>query len=164
MGLNGDTRKQRDTMVTFYDVPANPLIEALADRLEEHLEEPDWLAYAKTSPAKEFPPEQDDFWYIRGASILRKVAMKGPIGVSRLSTEYGDRSRGTNRYGTRPNHHVDGSRNIIRTLLQQLEDADLILLEEGAGRRIAPDGQQLLDDVAEEVHATLDREELERYA
>ncbi len=151
-------------MVTFYDVPANPLIEALAERLEDRLEEPDWLAYAKTSPAKEFPPEQEDFWYVRGASLLRKVAKMGPIGVSRLATEYGDKADGTTRYGNRPGRRVDGSRKIIRTLLQQLEDEDLILLEEGAGRRLAPDGEALLNDVAQSVHEELDRPELERYA
>ncbi|MFW6448352.1 MAG: 30S ribosomal protein S19e [Halobacteriota archaeon] len=151
-------------MVTFYDVPADAFIEALAERLEDHLEPPEWMRYAKTSPAKEFPPERDDFWYVRGASVLRKVAMAGPVGVSRLATEYGGRAEGTHRFGTRPGRRVDGSRKIIRTILQQLEDADLVLLEEGAGRRIAPAGRELLDGVAAEVHADLDREELERYA
>ncbi len=151
-------------MVTFYDVPADALISELADQLEGRLEEPAWMAYAKTSPAKEFPPEQEDFWYIRAASVLRKVAMEGPIGVSRLATEYGGRARGTTRYGMAPAHRVDGSRKIIRTILQQLEDEELILLEEGAGRRIAPDGRALLDAAAEDVHEALDRPELERYA
>ncbi len=151
-------------MVTFHDVPPDALIPALAEHLEGRLEEPDWLPYAKTSPAKEFPPEQDDFWYVRGASLLRKVAIEGPIGVSRLATEYGDRGEGTTRYRNRPAHRVDGSRKIIRTLLQQLEDEDLLLLEEGAGRRVAPDGRQLLDEVAAAVHESLDRPELERYA
>lgn len=150
-------------MVTFYDVPADALIQALAGRLEDRLDEPDWMAYAKTSTAKEFPPEQADFWYVRGASILRKVAIEGPIGVSKLATEYGDRAEGTARFETRPGRRVDASRKIIRTLLQQLEDADLILLEEGAGRRITPGGQQLLDEVARAVHEELDRPELERY-
>lgn len=151
-------------MVTFYDVPAAALIEALAEQLQDRLEEPEWMQYAKTSTAKEFPPEQDDFWYVRGASVLRKVAIEGPVGVSRLATEYGDQAEGTNRYGMRPPRRVDGSRKIIRTLLQQLEDEDLILLEEGAGRRIAPDGRALLDEVAKSVHEDLDRDELERYA
>ncbi|MFW6153109.1 MAG: 30S ribosomal protein S19e [Halobacteriota archaeon] len=150
-------------MVTFYDVPAEALIPALAERLEDRLDEPDWMAFAKTSPAKEFPPEQDNFWYVRGASILRKVAMEGPIGVSRLATEYGDRAEGTARFETRPGRRVDASRKIIRTLLQQLQDADLILLEEGAGRRLTPDGQRLLNEVAASVHEDLDRPELERY-
>ncbi len=151
-------------MVTFYDVPADALIEELSERLEGRLEEPEWMAYAKTSAANEFPPEQENFWFIRAASILRKVAIKGPIGVSRLSTEYGARKEGSNRYGSRPSHRVDGSRKIIRVILQQLEDEDLILLEEGAGRRIAPDGRALLDEVANEVIGSLDRQELERYA
>lgn len=164
MGLNGPVGNQPGTMVTFHDVPADALIGALAERLEGRLEEPDWLRFAKTSPAKEFPPEQEDFWYVRGASLLRKVAIDGPVGVSRLATEYGARDDGTDRYGNRPGRRVDGSRKIIRTLLQQLEDEELILLEEGAGRRVAPAGRELLDEVAGEVHASLDRPELDRYA
>lgn len=164
MGLNGQVRNHPGTMVTFHDVPPDALISALADRLEGRLEEPAWMRYAKSSPAKEFPPEQEDFWYVRGASLLRKVAIEGPVGVSRLATEYGDRAEGTDRYGNRPAHRVDGSRKIIRTLLQQLEDEDLLLLEEGAGRRVAPDGRQLLDEVAAEVNEALDRPELDRYA
>lgn len=164
MGLNANDRNGHGTMVTFYDVPADAVIEALADRLADRLEEPEWMAYAKTSPAKEFPPEQEDFWYLRGASLLRKVATEGPVGVSRLATEYGDRGEGTARFETRPGRHVDGSRKIIRTLLQQLEDEDLVLLEEGAGRRISPDGRALLDEVADEVMSELDQPDLERYA
>lgn len=151
-------------MVTFHDVPPAALIEALAERLEDRLDEPDWVQFAKTSPAKEFPPEQDDFWYVRGASLLRRVALDGPVGVSRLATEYGSHAEGTNRFGNRPGRRVDGSRKIIRTLLQQLEDEELVLLEEGAGRRVAPDGRQLLDEVAEDVAEALDRPELDRYA
>lgn len=151
-------------MVTFYDVPADALIEALAERLEGRVEAPEWMDHAKTSPAKEFPPEQEDFWERRAASVLRKVAIEGPIGVSRLATEYGDSAEGTTRYSMRPSSRVDGSRNIIRTILQQLEDEDLLLLEEGAGRRVAPDGRALLDEVAAEVHESLDRQELDRYA
>lgn len=163
MGLNANDRNSLGNMVTFYDVPPDALIEALSERLEDRLDRPDWMTYAKTSPAKEFPPEQDNFWYVRGASILRKVAMEGPIGVSRLSTEYGDRAEGTARFRSRPSRRVDASRKIIRTLLQQLQDADLILLEEGAGRRVTPDGERLLNEVAAEVHEQLDRPELERY-
>ena len=163
MGLNANDRNSQGTMVTFYDVPPDALIEALSERLEDHLDRPDWVAYAKTSTANEFPPEQENFWFIRGASILRKVAIEGPIGVSRLATEYGSRAEGSARFETRPGRRVDASRKIIRTLLQQLEDADLILLEEGAGRRTTPEGQRLLNEVAAEVHERLERPELERY-
>lgn len=151
-------------MATMYDVPADDLIEALADDLADRLEEPEWGAFAKSGVDKELPPEQDDFWATRAASLLRKVSDRGPIGVERLSTEYGGAKGGSNRYQVAPDKRADGSKNLIRTILQQLEDEDLVETAEGEGRRITAEGQSLLDDTAGQVLDDLDRPELERYA
>ncbi|MDZ7731693.1 MAG: 30S ribosomal protein S19e [Natrialbaceae archaeon] len=151
-------------MVTMYDVPADAHIEALAADLEDRLDPSEWAAFAKTGVDRELPPEQDDYWAVRAASLLRKVADRGPIGVERLATEYGGSKRGTNRYKVAPNRRSDGSRNLIRTILQQLEDEDLVMTAEGEGRRITADGQRLLDETAGDVLQDLDRPELERYA
>ncbi len=151
-------------MATMYDVPADDLIEALADDLADRLEEPEWGAFAKTGVDRELPPEQDDFWATRAASLLRKVADRGPIGVERLSTEYGGAKGGSNRYQVAPDHRTDGSKNLIRTILQQLEEEDLVETAEGEGRRITAEGRSLLDDTAGSVLEDLDRPELERYA
>lgn len=151
-------------MATMYDVPADDLIEALAEDLEERLDEPDWAQFAKTGADRELPPEQEDFWAVRAASLLRKVADRGPIGVERLATEYGGAKDGSTRYRVAPAHRTDGSRNLIRTILQQLEEEDLVETAEGEGRRITADGQSLLDDTAGDVLEELDRPELERYA
>ncbi len=151
-------------MATMYDVPADDLIEALAEDLEDRLDEPDWSQFAKTGVDRELPPEQEDFWATRAASLLRKVADRGPVGVERLSTEYGGGKAGTNRYRVAPDRRTDGSKNVIRTILQQLEEEDLVETAEGEGRRITPAGRSLLDDTAGEVLEELDRPELERYA
>ncbi|SIR39369.1 small subunit ribosomal protein S19e [Natronorubrum daqingense] len=151
-------------MATMYDVPADDLIEALADDLEERLEEPDWGKFVKSGVDRDLPPEQEDFWAVRSASLLRKVADRGPVGVERLSTEYGGAKGGSNRYQVAPDKRADGSKNLIRTILQQLEDEDLVETAEGEGRRITPEGQSLLDDTAGSVLEDLDRPELERYA
>ena len=151
-------------MATMYDVPADDLIEALADDLADRLEEPEWGKFAKTGVDKELPPEQEDFWATRAASLLRKVADRGPVGVERLSTEYGGAKGGSNRYQVAPDKRADGSKNLIRTILQQLEEEDLVETAEGEGRRVTADGQSLLDDTAGDVLEALDRPELERYA
>ena len=151
-------------MATMYDVPADALIEALAEDLEERLDEPDWAQFAKTGVDRELPPEQEDFWATRAASLLRKVADRGPVGVERLATEYGGGKPGSNRYRVAPDKRADGSRNLIRTILQQLEDEGLVETAEGEGRRVTAEGQSLLDDTAGDVLADLDRPELERYA
>lgn len=151
-------------MTTLYDVPAADLNEAVAAKLEDRLDEPDWAEFAKTGEGRELPPEQENFWARRAASVLRKVATDGPVGVERLATVYGGKKGGSNRYQVAPEHRTDGSRNVIRTILQQFEDEDLVEAEGSAGRRVTGDGRSLLDDTAGEVMEGLDRPELERYA
>jgi small subunit ribosomal protein S19e len=151
-------------MVTLYDVPADDLIEAVAAELEERIEEPEWAKFTKTGPSRELPPQQDDFWYVRAASLLRKLAIDGPKGIDRLATEYGGKKRGSNRYRVAKAAQTDGSKKLIRTILQQLEEEDLVTTVTGEGRRITPEGQSFLDSVAGDVLESLDRPELERYA
>ncbi|MDY6771016.1 MAG: 30S ribosomal protein S19e [Candidatus Nanohaloarchaea archaeon] len=137
-------------MVTVYDVRANPLIERTADELEESVEEidaPDWSAFVKTGVNKEKPPQQDNWWYLRSAAILRTVYMDGPVGVEKLRTKYGSERR----RGHQTEHFHKASGKIIRTALQQLEEAGLVKLEEGEGRKITPEGQSFLDDLSKEV-------------
>jgi small subunit ribosomal protein S19e len=153
-------------MPTLYDVPPDALVEAVAEHLadEDAVAEPDWFRFAKTGVGRELPPEQDDFWTHRAASLLRKVAIEGPVGVGTLRTAYGGSRQGSNRYRVRPEHSSDASGKIIRTALQQLETAGYVQTAEGEGRRITPEGRGLLDEVAGDVLETLDRPDLERYA
>ena len=151
-------------MVTLFDAPADALIEALAADLEDRIDAPDWATYAKSGPDREFPPEEEDFWYVRAASVLRRVAIDGPVGVDRLSTHYGGTTGGSNRYRVAPNHRSDASEKVIRTILQQLEEAGLVERPPNdEGRVVSAEGRSLLDSTAGEVIADLDRPELERY-
>jgi small subunit ribosomal protein S19e len=152
-------------MVTLYDVPADALLEALAEKLEGELDEPDWAPYAKSGSGREFPPEQADYWSVRAASVLRTVAKDGPVGVERLANRYGSVKDGTDRYGMKPRHGTAGSRKQLRTMLQQLEDAGYLERPPNdEGRVISAEGQSLLDTTAGEVLESLDRPDLERYA
>jgi small subunit ribosomal protein S19e len=151
-------------MATLYDVPAEALIEAVAAELEDRIDQPDWAEFTKTGSDRELPPQQDDFWFVRTASLLRKVAMRGPIGVERLATEYGGSKKGTTRYRVSGDHHAAGSRKIVRTALQQLEEEGFVETAKGEGRRITDEGRSFLDGVAGDVLADLDRPELEKYA
>jgi len=158
-------RAEPESMVTLYDVPADALIEALAEKLEGELEAPDWAVYAKSGAGREFPPEQADFWVVRAASVLRTVAKNGPVGVKRLATRYGSAKEGSSRYGMAPRHRTTGSRNQLRTILQQLEEAGYLERPPNdEGRVVSAEGQSLLDTTAGEVIEDLDRPELERYA
>jgi small subunit ribosomal protein S19e len=151
-------------MVTIYDVPADALIEDVAERLEDRIEQPEWMDFVKTGQTRELPPQQEDFWYVRAASLLRKVAMDGPVGVDRLSTEYGGRKKGSTRYRVSGKHSESGSKKVVRTILQQLEDEGLVTIASGEGRKVTDEGQSFLDNAAADVLESLDRPELERYA
>jgi small subunit ribosomal protein S19e len=106
------------------------------------------LGIWKTSCAKEFPPENTEaFWYVRSASLLRKLTLKKQIGVSRLRKEYGSRQRN----GVRPARFRKSSGKIIRRCLQQLEKAGLVQIDKASGRKITSVGQSLVDKVAHEL-------------
>ena len=142
-------------MTTFYDVPADLLIPALADRLEanDKINQPDWAEFVKTGAHKERPPVQKNWWFLRSAAILRKVGRMGPVGVNHLSQAFG----GPKNRGVAPNRATAGSRHVIRTSLQQLEDAGLVTVRRNAagtvnmGRILTAEGQKILDAVAHEV-------------
>ena len=137
-------------MVTVYDVPAEKLILKVSEKLKENdkIVPPEWAEFAKTGIHTERAPVQQDWWYTRAASIMRKLYVKGPMGTSKLAGEYG----GFNDRGCKPNKAVKGSRNIVRKCLIQLQDAGLLeATQEKQGRKISPAGQKLLDNSAKEV-------------
>jgi small subunit ribosomal protein S19e len=137
-------------LVTVYDVPADVLIKRLAEELKENFPEvnpPPWAMFVKTGCFKERVPENPDWWYVRAASILRKLYVKGPIGVSRLATEYGGRKRGRRR----PPHFRKAGRNHIRKILQQLEKSGLVHKVDKKGRGLTPKAVSFLDSLATEI-------------
>ena len=150
-------------MVNVYDIPPEHLIVKLAARLksEGKIHPPEWADYVKTGVHKEKAPDQDDWWYHRIAAVLRKIYIKGPIGVSRLSAEFGGRvDRGSKPYRARK-----GSGSITRVALKQLEELGLVVNEKGRGRIIASSGRSLLDNVSYDVYKELakDNVELSKY-
>jgi small subunit ribosomal protein S19e len=136
-------------MVTVYDVPSEKLIAKVAVKLKESktVAPPEWADFVKTGRHTEKAPMQPDWWYTRAASVLRKVYMKGPIGTSRLSAEYG----GFADRGSRPNKAVKGSRSVARKCLMQLESSGLVHKDKNNGRIVTAKGQALLDAAAKEV-------------
>lgn len=121
----------------------NEQLEKAAEQLKEKVTAPEWVGYVKTSPHKEEAPINRDWWYIRLASILRKIAIKGPIGVSKLRTIYG----GKKNRGHKPSKFVRGSGSIIRKAMQQLEHIGYIKQEQKGvhkGRVLTKEGQEFL--------------------
>ena len=149
-------------MTTYYDVPADLLNPALADKLSENksINRPQWADFVKTGIHRERPPSQTNWWELRCAALLRKVGRDGPIGVNALAQAYG----GKKDNGSNPHKPAMGSRHIIRTALQQLTEAGLVEMKEMKtvqsvdgdqklypGRTLTPLGHKLLDEVAHSV-------------
>lgn len=148
-------------MTTVYDVPAEPLIRGVAAKLkgEQTLTPPEWAAFVTTGIHAEKPPVDADWWHVRAAAVLRKVAIIGPIGTERLRAEFG----GPRDRGSKPNRAKKGSGSIVREALQQLESAGFVESVKGSGRRVSPKGRSLLDNTAHEVRQQLAIPGLEKY-
>ncbi|MHB8351896.1 MAG: 30S ribosomal protein S19e [Thermoplasmata archaeon] len=131
------------------DVPPSALLPKLAGELRSRgaVAPPAWAAFVKTGVHKEKAPVQGDWWFLRSASVLRKIHLKGPIGVEHLAAEYG----GKRDRGSSPSHTRTGSRSVAREIVQQLTQAGLVTADKNKGRRLTGEGQKLLDGVARTV-------------
>lgn len=139
-------------MPRFYDTQQQDLVEKVAEQLKTNskIKPPQWAVFTKTGTHKERPPLREDWWYVRTASVLRRVAILGPIGVSKLRTKYG----GAKRRGHKPEHFRKGSGNILRKVLQQLENAGYLSYKKDGvhkGRIATKEGISFLDKVAKTI-------------
>jgi small subunit ribosomal protein S19e len=145
------------------DVPTSALLPRLAAELKSRnvVTPPPWAAFAKTGVHKQRAPVDPEWWYLRSASVLRKVYLKRAIGVARLSAEYG----GKRDRGSAPYHARTGSRAVVREIVQQLEKAGLVGPFKTRGRRLTANGQKLLDTVSRDLLRELStrRPELAKY-
>lgn len=140
-------------MPTAYEAPAGELISRLAKHLKENVSEispPAWSEYAKTGAHRERPPQNPDWWYVRCASLLRKLYVRGDVGVSRLRVEYG----GNVGRGNSPEHHRRAGGSAIREPLQQLQKAELVTIDK-KGRKLTRQAIVLLNRTAAEVNKEL---------
>lgn len=135
------------------DVPASALLPRLAGELKNRqvVAPPEWAAFVKTGVHKQRAPVESDWWYLRSASVLRKVYLMRNVGVTRLSSEYG----GKRDRGSAPYHARRGSRSVVREIVQQLEKAGLLQPNKNGGRKVSPQGQKLLDSVSRDILRSL---------
>jgi small subunit ribosomal protein S19e len=145
-------------------VPASKFIKKLAKYLKENVDAvtpPTWASMVKTGSHVERQPQNPDWWYVRCASILRKVYAHGPVGMEKLRSEYGG---GKSFRGT-PEHAVKAGGSIIRKALQQLQTAGFVEVSGTSGRKMTKEGRKLLQELAGELGKDLVKElpELEKY-
>ncbi|MDG6910438.1 MAG: 30S ribosomal protein S19e [Nitrososphaerota archaeon] len=150
-------------MVSAHDVPSAKLISALAEQMKSvsAVQAPDWARYVKTGSHAERPPTSSDWWFTRAASLLRKLYLHGPVGLSDLERAYG----GTKALHYYPKHHRDAGGSNIRKILKQLEQAELVS-KAPKGRVLTPKGRAMLDKVSRDIFTSMSEGDktLARYA
>ena len=149
-------------MVNVNDVPSSRLIALVAEQVKGiGVQEPQWARFVKTGSHAERPPADPAWWYTRAASVLRKLYVHGPLGLSDLERAYG----GTKALHYYPKHHRDAGGSSVRVVLKQLEQAELVS-KTPKGRILTPKGRALLDKASKEVFARVVEadKELARYA
>lgn len=132
----------------MFDVPAHKLIARTAAKLKEipEVKPPAWLKFVKSGVHAERAPQQKDFWFIRCASLLRKLYLNEPVGVRRLRVAYGGRKK----RGVKRERFARAGGNIIRKALQQMEAVGFVEKRKG-GRALSKKGRAFLDNIAKEV-------------
>lgn len=142
------------------EVKTSELLDNVAKQLKQinEVQAPEWSRFVKTGAGRERPPVSEDWWYIRSASILRKIYILGPIGTNKLKVKYG----GNKNMGHKPERFYPASGKIIRTILQQLEAAGLIeKTKKGThhGRILTPKGNSLLNKKWQDTKHQLKKED-----
>jgi len=139
-------------MVSARDVPSDKLIGALTEQVKSlpGIKEPEWAHFVKTGSHAERLPENPDWWYTRAASLLRKLYLHGPVGLSDLERAYG----GSKALGYSPKRHRDAAGSPIRKALEQLEQAELVA-KTPRGRILTPKGRAMLDKASREIFVTI---------
>lgn len=136
-------------MVSVRKVEAQKLVSTLKEELKKinEIQPPVWSKFVKSGVHKERPPEQEDFWFIRAAALMRRLYINGPIGVEKLRTFYGGRKQ----MGHRPAHFRKSSGNILRKILQQLEKAGFVEKVNKEGRKLTSKGIKFLNKASKEA-------------
>jgi len=133
-------------MTSVYDVPAEKLIFAVAEDLKKKVKEPEYTGHVKTGVSKERAPDQEDWWYIRLASVLRKFYTKEALGTEMLRNYFG----GKHNRGTKRPHFEKASGKIIRDCVHSLESLGYVKKAE-QGKIITSEGRKYIDSFAKKV-------------
>lgn len=132
-------------------VETSKFIEICREELKkiEQIKPPEWSRFAKSGVHRKYPPQQEDWWYTRAASMLRRIYLDGPVGVLRLRTYYGGRKE----RGHKPEKFRRAGGSGVRKILQQLEAAGFV--EKGKtgkkGRVVSEKGEKFLKKIVSGV-------------
>ena len=131
------------------DVDQHEIVHQIAGFLKKSgkVKVPEWADVVKLGKHKELAPTDPDWYYVRAASIARRLYIRSPTGVGALRKVYGTNKR----RGTTPNHFSKASGAVIRKALQTLESLKWVEKRPEGGRRISKQGRKDLDRIASQV-------------
>jgi len=137
--------------VSVKDVSQQDFTVALAAFLKKSgkMKVPEWVDLVKTNTAKELAPYDEDWFYVRCASLARHMYIRSPVGVSTIRKIYGIRKNN----GSSPSHWCRGNGGIARKALQALEGLKLAEKDPNGGRRLTSQGRRDLDRIAAQIKA-----------
>lgn len=138
--------------LTVKDVDQDKIVQGVALFLKKSgkLKVPDNMDVVKTSKSKDLSPVNADWFYVRCASILRRMYHRGPIGVGGIKKIYGTRKRD----GVCPSHFCRADGAVSRRALQALEHIKLVEKHADGGRKLTAQGQRDLDRIASQIVAS----------
>ncbi len=133
------------------EVDPKSFIQKCVEELQKikEIQMPEKFRFAKTGPHKKNPPHNPNWWYTRTASVLRRVYLDGPVGVSSLRSYYGGRKQ----KGHKPEKTVRAGGGSLRKILQQLEASGLIEKKTGTkpGRVVSQKGNSFIKKIVSEA-------------
>ncbi|MEM3791443.1 MAG: 40S ribosomal protein S19 [Candidatus Micrarchaeaceae archaeon] len=128
-------------------VDQGELVKRIAEMLKElKVPKPDYVGMVKTGMSRERVPSQEDFWYLRCASILRQTFKNKQIGISRLRNKYGGRKG----HRVRRHHRYRSGGSIIKDAFDALENLGFVKKTE-KGRVLTPKGQSFIENAAKSM-------------
>ncbi len=135
-------------LTTVYDVPADLLIEQMSKDLKQKIEQPKFVPFVKSGAHRERAPQNPEWYFIRCASILRRIYVDGVQGTESLRSYYGGRKA----RGTKPHEFRKSSGKVIRSCLQSLEKAGFVQKDpKKKGRVVSPAGEKYLNSHARDL-------------
>ncbi|OAG31315.1 small subunit ribosomal protein S19e [Nematocida displodere] len=127
------------------------LSKALED--EKKITPPADTAHIKTGHGRQIAPEEENWYFVRTASILRKLYIeeltnpeksRHGFGTMWFARVYG----GAKNNGHKPSHVVSGSKSLVRRILQSLEGLKFVSQIPNGGRKLTATGLSYLGEVA----------------
>uniref|UniRef100_A0A1I7XHI0 40S ribosomal protein S19 n=1 Tax=Heterorhabditis bacteriophora TaxID=37862 RepID=A0A1I7XHI0_HETBA len=131
------------------DVDQQEVVKQIAHFLKKSgkVKVPGWADLVKLGVTRQLAPIDPDWYFIRTASIARRLYIRSPV-VGALRTVYG----GQKGRGSRPNHFAKGSGAVIRKALQTLESIKWVEKHsDGKGRVLSKQGRKDLDRIATDL-------------